>query len=125
MTSADTYKIQNKTSTCNHDDVDFYQVSQTTLYCTAESKNSHKEIPSQIHLELCDTCYWCATFLINTTPVKCPYCNSIKLDSIPVSHNEICKFKYDPTRGVTMEFSTREGTARPMYIPTDKCSSYE
>jgi hypothetical protein len=113
MTSADTYEIQEETK-CNHDHVNFYQACQT-LYCTADGeKNNPTEIPSQMHLVLCQTCYWCATFVnINKTPnFKCAYCNTIKLDSIPISDNEICKFGYDPARGVTMEFSMRENTAR-------------
>jgi hypothetical protein len=125
MTSAGTYEIQGETK-CNHDDANFYQASQT-LYCTAEAeKNNPTEIPSQMHLVLCQTCYWCATFLnINKTPIfKCAYCNSIKLDSIPVSDNEICKFSYDPARGVTMAFSMRENTARPIYMVTNGCSLY-
>jgi hypothetical protein len=56
-------------------------------------------------------CYWSATFFnINKNPVvKCPYCSSIRIDSIPMSHNEVCKFGYDPIRGATMEFSIRKG----------------
>jgi hypothetical protein len=125
MTFADTYEIQNETE-CSHDDVNSYQASPTTLYCTVEGKNNPTEIPSQLHLVSCQTCYWCATFLnINKTPIfKCEYCNSIKLDSIPVSDNEMCKFRYDPARGVTMEFSMRENTARPMYMVTNGCGLY-
>jgi hypothetical protein len=113
MTSADTYEIQGETK-CNHDDVNFYQASQTIVEA---EKNNPMEIHSQMYLVLCQTCYWCATFLnINRNPIfKCAYCNSIKLDSIPVTDNELCKFHYDPARGVTMEFSMRENTARHIH----------
>ncbi len=79
---------------------------------TAESDHDYIKIPTHIHFVLCEVCYWCATFInINKNPVvKCPCSNSIKLDSIPVSHNEVCKFRYDQIRGVTMEFSIRKGT---------------
>lgn len=125
MTSADTYEIQNETK-CSDDDTNSYQASQTTLYCTVEVENYATEIRSQLHLVLCQTCYWCATFLnINKTPIfKCEYCDSIKLESIPVSDNEMCKIRYDPARGVTMEFSMRENTARPMYMVTNGCGLY-
>ena len=115
ITSADTYEIQN-------DKVNFYQASQA-LYCTPKGEKNN---PSQMHLVLCQTCYWCATFLnVNKTPIfKCANCNSIKLDSIPISENEICKFKYDPVRGVTMEFSMRINLARPIYMVTNGCSLY-
>jgi hypothetical protein len=123
--SVDTYEIQKETK-CSHDDVNFYQASQTNLHCTAESKNKPTQIPSHMHLVLCQTCYWCATFLdIDKTPIfKCADCKSIKLDSIPISDNEICKFGYDPARGVTVEFSIRENTAKAIYMVTNGCSLY-
>jgi hypothetical protein len=125
MASADAYEIQNDT-TCTHDDVNSYQASKTTLYCTVEVEKYPTEIRSQLHLVLCQTCFWCATFFnINKTPIfKCEYCDSIKLDSIPVCDNEMCKITYDPARGVTMEFSMRENTARPMYMVTKGCGLY-
>jgi hypothetical protein len=76
--------------------------------CAAQSDNDYIKIPGQIHFVLCEVCYWCATFFnINENPVvKCPYCDSIRIEPIPMSYNEVCKFRYDPIRGVTMEFST-------------------
>ncbi|MGA9150678.1 MAG: hypothetical protein WBZ36_08870 [Candidatus Nitrosopolaris sp.] len=35
----------------------------------------------------------------------CPRCYNDRLDSIPISHNELCRFDYDTKRGVTLEFS--------------------
>jgi hypothetical protein len=65
-------------------------------------------------------CYWSATFFnINENPVvKCPCCDSIRIDSIPMTYNEVCKFGYDPIRGVTMEFSIRKGNdwAHPLAL---------
>jgi len=124
-TSADIYEIQTYAK-CSHDDVNSYQATQTTLYSTLRGEKYHRKIRSQLHLVLCQTCYWCATFLnINKTPIfKCEYCDSIKLESIPVSDNEMCKIRYDPSRGVTMEFSMRENTARPMYMVTNGCGLY-
>jgi hypothetical protein len=122
VTSADTHEIQ-----CDHDHVNFYQARQT-LYCEAEGKNNPTEIPSQIqmHMVLCQTCFWCATFLnIDKAPIfKCAYCSSIKLDSIPISDDEACRFGYDPTRGLTMEFYMRENTARLINMVTKGCSLY-
>jgi hypothetical protein len=36
---------------------------------------------------------------------ECPCCYNVRLDSIPVSYNELCKFDYDTKRGITMKFS--------------------
>ena len=72
---------------------------------TTERDAGYIKIPSHIHFVLCEVCYWSATFFnIKKNPVaKCPYCDSIRIDSIPMSHN---KYGYDPIRGVT-EFSIR------------------
>ena len=36
---------------------------------------------------------------------RCPYCDSVTLESTPLSYNEVYEFEYDPRRGVTLEFS--------------------
>ena len=113
-TSANKFRRENQTSLSDHDNINFHQIGQTSLWYTAESKHNCMEIPTQIHFVLCEACCWCATFFnINKNPVvKCRYCNSIRIDAIPISRNEVCKFRYDPIRGVTMEFSMREGRGR-------------
>jgi hypothetical protein len=66
---------------------------------------------NKIHFLLCGSCFWCAsnfnniddTIIITTT--KCPCCDSTRVESIPISYNEVYKFDYDPKRGVTLEFS--------------------
>jgi hypothetical protein len=39
----------------------------------------------------------------------CPYCNGVRIESIPILDEEICKFSYHPKSGVTLEF-TRAAT---------------
>ena len=36
---------------------------------------------------------------------ECPYCNSVEVESMPISDKELYKFDYHPRRGVTLEFS--------------------
>jgi hypothetical protein len=36
---------------------------------------------------------------------KCPACNSGRIESIPIFHNDIYRFDYDPKPRVTIEFS--------------------
>jgi hypothetical protein len=73
--------------------------------------NSKKTIVKEIHLLLCRSCFWCASYfnierVINS---KCPSCNNDddKLESIPISYNEVYKFNYDQKRGIILEFSKK------------------
>jgi hypothetical protein len=63
--------------------------------------------PSEKYFLLCPRCFWCVSCLnIGGSNIgECPCCYNVRLDSIPVSYNELCKFDYDPKRGITLEFS--------------------
>jgi hypothetical protein len=58
---------------------------------------------------LCDTCYWCATFL-DKTKVKdrCPICSAAQLSSFPIMPDESFIFGYDSKRGVELDFGRRK-----------------
>ena len=36
---------------------------------------------------------------------ECPSCNSVEVESMPLSDKELYEFDYHPKRGVTLEFS--------------------
>jgi hypothetical protein len=58
---------------------------------------------------LCETCYWCATYLDKTRVVeKCPACSSIVLSSFPIMPDESFVFSYDAKRGVELDFGRRK-----------------
>ena len=40
---------------------------------------------------------------------ECPSCNSVRLESMPISEKEVYQFDYHPKRGVTLEFSKIAG----------------
>jgi hypothetical protein len=80
---------------------------------TSRYQDTYKE--KEIHFLICESCFWCASLLRsndnnnnnNTTITKyCPSCNNNRVESIPISYNEVYKFDYNPKRGVTLEFST-------------------
>ena len=101
--------------------------SQSPVTCITRNQNGSTterdpgctKITAHIHFVLCEVCYWSATFFnIKKNPVvKCPYCDSTRIDPIPMSHNEVCKFGYDPIRGVTMEFSIRRNKGNDWVHP--------
>src|ERR687896_459757 len=62
----------------------------------------------KIHFLLCGSCFWCASHFNNIGNIiaKCPSCNSAnRVESIPLSYDEVYKFDYDPKCGVVLEFS--------------------
>jgi hypothetical protein len=69
--------------------------------------NIHKiKLPRQIHFLLCNTCYWCASEIGSKSMFsECPSCNSVEVESMPISDKELYKFDYHPKRGLTLEFS--------------------
>jgi len=61
------------------------------------------------HFLLCEACFWCATYLISdggTTVSKCPICNNVKVELLPIAKNEFYKFDYSPSSGLMFEFGT-------------------
>jgi hypothetical protein len=71
----------------------------------------------EIHFLICESCFWCASLLCpndnnNDNPADititkhCPSCSNNRVESLPISYNEVYKFDYNPKRGVTLEFFT-------------------
>ena len=58
---------------------------------------------------LCETCYWCATYLDKTKlpKDKCPKCLDSILSSFPIMPDESFTFDYTEKRGVQLEFGRR------------------
>jgi hypothetical protein len=65
------------------------------------------EVSDKINFLLCESCFWCASYINNYRKVvtECPSCNSNCVESIPISHDEVYTFNHDPKRGVTLGFS--------------------
>jgi hypothetical protein len=58
---------------------------------------------------LCETCYWCATYLDKVKIVdKCPKCLMSVLSSFPILPDESFVFINDPKRGVELDFARRK-----------------
>ena len=93
------YNGNNIASTINNDDSNM------------ANKNNVKDTASyqKKHFLLCEACFCCATYLISdggTTVSKCPVCNNVKVELLPIAKNEFYKFDYSPSSGLTFEFGT-------------------
>jgi hypothetical protein len=95
---------------------------QLFLQTSSRYQEDSKE-GKQIHFLICESCFWCASLLRsnnnnnyttadittnndNIITKHCPNCSNNRVESIPISYNEVYKFDYNPKRGVTLEFST-------------------
>jgi hypothetical protein len=61
----------------------------------------------QKHFLLCESCLWCATYLLNygdVTIINCPICDNPKVESLPIANNEVYKIDYNSLNGFTFEF---------------------
>ena len=63
-----------------------------------EAGLDNTKISKQTHFLLCETCLWCASYLRRKG----------RVESIPISDNDVYSFDYDPKRGITLEFSKLE-----------------
>lgn len=58
---------------------------------------------------LCESCFWCATYLDKTKVIdKCPICSKGVLSSFPIMPDESFVFSYDTKRGVELDFGRRK-----------------
>lgn len=58
---------------------------------------------------LCESCYWCATYLDKTRVIdKCPMCSAPALSSFPIMPDESFTFSYDVKHGVELDFTRRK-----------------
>jgi hypothetical protein len=64
------------------------------------------EVSDKINFLLCESCFWCASYFNNYTKLvtNCPTCGNKKIESMPISHDEVHTSSHDPKRGVTLGF---------------------
>lgn len=73
-------------------------------YQTQEKNEIHR---NQVYFLICVSCFWCASCIdLRGSLEICPSCMEGKLELMPLSINEICEFRHDERRGVTLEFRT-------------------
>jgi hypothetical protein len=83
-----------------------------TIKCLTNHESRDKTLDRSLPAVfiLCDTCYWCATYLDKTrVPIdnNCPQCNTNnnELSSMPIMHNE--SFTFDHSGKCGIEFKPR------------------
>ena len=95
---------------------------QSSLYCqamsstttamshatTAESDLSKRRSNNNNHryFVLCNSCFWCASYLLHVGTITCPSCKTEIMEFMPIRSDEIFLFQYDRKRGVSLQFLT-------------------
>ena len=86
---------------------DTYNSGAKSNKATSSLSSSKKVL--DIEFLLCNSCFWCASYYRNSSDknriTKCPACYSDELESMPISSREVYKFDYNPSKGITLEFS--------------------
>ncbi|MDP9288431.1 MAG: hypothetical protein M3P08_09550 [Thermoproteota archaeon] len=65
-------------------------------------------ISQKIDFLLCNSCFWCASYLNLRSSfgvIECPSCKENTIERMPLSANEVYLFDYNRVTGVILEFS--------------------
>jgi hypothetical protein len=81
-----------------------------TLKQNKRETNFISKPTNQIYFVICNSCYWCASYLCiddldtSTQVIGCHLCNSHDTELIPISSNESFRIEYNVTRGMDIAF---------------------
>ena len=65
-------------------------------------------ISKKIDFLLCNSCFWCASYLNlrrSFGVIECPSCKENTIERMPLSANDVYSFDYNGVTGVMLEFS--------------------
>src|SRR5438445_13809064 len=65
-------------------------------------------ISNKIDFLLCNSCFWCASYLNlrrSFGVIECPSCKENTIERMPLSANDVYSFDYNGVTGVILEFS--------------------
>ena len=67
---------------------------QTRLNNSNHDGDDKKELSKRIHFLLCESCFWCASYISSksVSVAKCPNCYNNKIEWMPICKVDIDKF---------------------------------
>src|SRR5215207_1124904 len=75
------------------------KTTTTISHATTES-DLRKRSNSHRYFALCNSCFWCASYLRHMSTIRCSSCNTEIIEPIPIRSDETLLFQYDIQRGV-------------------------
>ena len=82
----------------------------TAMASNEKTSSPIARISNKIDFLVCNSCFWCASYLnlrSSFIVVQCPLCKENAIEWIPISANDAYSFDYNPVTGVIVEFSNR------------------
>ena len=73
---------------------------------TTKSDLSKRSNNNQRYFVLCNSCFWCASYLRHMGTIRCPRCKNEITEFMPIRSEETFLFQYDRKRGVSLQFLT-------------------
>ena len=69
-------------------------------------RDNKKELCKQIHFLLCESCFWCASYISSKSVsiAKCPRCYSNKIEWMPIARVDLDKLTCSPKEGDSVAY---------------------
>jgi len=72
---------------------------------TIRNKPGLGRISKTVNFIVCGSCYWAASYLDERPVEKCPACQSVNVDTMPVAGNESYVYDHNAKRGIIVDFT--------------------
>lgn len=82
----------------------YCQVMSTTAMPYVTGPDLSKRSNNPRFFVLCNSCFWCASYLRRMDTLRCPSCKTEIMESMPIRLDETFLFQYDRKRGVSLQF---------------------
>ena len=79
---------------------------QTGLDNNNHDAAGYKELSKQIHFMICQSCFWCASYISSKTIsiAKCPNCYNNKIEWMPILKVDLHKLTCSPKEGDSVAY---------------------
>jgi hypothetical protein len=79
---------------------------QTGLNNNNHDGEDNKELSKQIHFMICESCFWCASYISSKSIsiAKCPNCYNNKIEWMPIPKVDLDKLTCSPKEGDSVAY---------------------
>jgi hypothetical protein len=79
---------------------------QTGLNNNNHDGEGNKELSKQIHFMICESCFWCASYISpkSISIAKCPNCYNNKIEWLPIPKVDLDKLTCSPKEGDSVAY---------------------
>ena len=79
---------------------------QTGLNNNNHDVKGNKELSKQIHFMICESCFWCASYMSSKSIsiAKCPNCYNNRIEWMPIPKIDLDKLTCSPKEGDSVAY---------------------